>query len=81
MIDYLADHLPDPRTHKLYFDAGTATLDAEYAPYQRRMDAVMRKSGYREGHNWLSREFPGAEHSERAWRERVDVPLKFFLGR
>jgi hypothetical protein len=27
----------------------------------------------------MTMKFPGAEHSERAWRERVHVPLKFFL--
>jgi hypothetical protein len=40
----------------------------------------MRRGGYREGRNWVTRKFPGAEHSERAWRQRVDVPLVFLLG-
>lgn len=79
MIDYLKNHLPDPGTHKFYFDFGTETLDAGYEPYQRKMDEVMRKAGYKEGSNWITRKFPGAEHSERAWRKRVDVPLTFFL--
>lgn len=79
VIDYLSQHLPDPRTHKFYFDYGTETLDAGYEPYQRKMDAVMRRAGYREGRNWLTRKFAGAEHSERAWAARVDVPLRFFL--
>lgn len=81
VIDYLTAHLPDPRTHKLYFDYGTQTLDAGYEPYQRRMDAAMRAGGYTEGRNWITRKFEGAEHSERAWRERVDVPLQFLLGK
>lgn len=79
VIDYLSKHLPDPRTHKFYFDYGTETLDAGYEPYQRKMDAVMRSAGYREGRNWVTRKFAGAEHSERAWAARVDVPLLFFL--
>lgn len=81
VIDYLATHLPDPKTHRIYFDHGTATLDAAYAPYQQRMDAVMREAGYRKGRNWVTRAFEGAEHSERAWRERVEIPLEFLLGR
>ncbi|MEO6264301.1 MAG: alpha/beta hydrolase-fold protein [Luteimonas sp.] len=81
VIDWLAAHLPDPRTHKLYFDHGTETLDAQYAPYQQRMDAVMRNAGYSEGRNWITRRFEGAEHSEKSWRERVDVPLVFLLGK
>jgi enterochelin esterase-like enzyme len=81
MVDWLATHLPDARNHRLYYDFGTATLDAQYAPYQQRMDAVMRAHGYREGRNWITRRIEGAEHSERAWRDRVDVPLEFLLGK
>jgi len=79
VIDYLKSRLPDPSTHKVYFDFGTETLDAGYEPYQRKMDEVMRKAGYKEGKNWITRKFAGDEHSERAWRKRVDVPLTFFL--
>lgn len=79
-IDYFGKHLPDPATHRFYFDHGTATLDATYAPYQQRMDQAMRQAGYRNGVNWVSREFPGADHSEKSWRQRVEVPLRFLLG-
>jgi predicted alpha/beta superfamily hydrolase len=79
VIDYLKDHLPDPKTHKFYFDFGTETLDAGYEPYQRKMDEAMRRAGYQEGKNWITRKFAGDEHSERAWRKRVDLPLTFFL--
>lgn len=81
VIDYLASHLPKPGAHRLYFDYGTATLDATYEPHQQRMDGVLRTLGYAEGTQWLTRKFPGAEHSERAWRERVDLPLEFLLAR
>ena len=80
VIDWLAKHLHDPSTHRLYFDHGTETLDAAYAPYQQRMDAAMRQAGYCEGRNWITRRFDGAEHSEASWRERVEVPLLFLLG-
>jgi enterochelin esterase-like enzyme len=79
VVDWLGAHLPDPRTHRLYFDHGTATLDAQYAPYQQRVDALVRARGYVEGRNFMTRVFKGAEHSERAWRQRVDVPLEFLL--
>lgn len=81
VVDYLASHLPAPGSHKLYFDHGTQTLDAEYAAYQQRMDAAMRARGYTPGPLWMSRVFPGTEHSEKSWRERVDIPLAFLLGR
>ena len=80
-VDWLARHLPDPRHHRIYYDHGTATLDAAYAPYQARMDAAMRAGGYRAGRDWVTRRYEGAEHNERAWRARVDAPLLFLLGR
>jgi predicted alpha/beta superfamily hydrolase len=80
VIDYLADHLPDPASHRFYFDFGTATLDALYEPYQRRMDEVMRQAGYTEGENWLTLKFDGAEHNETSWRRRAHLPLTFLLG-
>jgi predicted alpha/beta superfamily hydrolase len=78
-LEDFAAHLPDPGTHKYYFDFGTATLDAGYEPYQRRADEMLRKAGYVEGRNWITRKFEGAEHSEKAWRLRVDEPLRFLL--
>jgi predicted alpha/beta superfamily hydrolase len=80
-LDDFAAHLPDPTTHKYWFDFGTATLDAGYEPYQRRADEILRKAGYVEGQNWVTKKFEGAEHSEKAWRVRVDQPLVFLLGR
>lgn len=80
VIDYLARHLPAPGNHRIYFDFGTATLDATYEPYQRRMDDRMRERGYTEGRDWVTRKFPGAEHNETSWRERVEIPLAFLLG-
>jgi pimeloyl-ACP methyl ester carboxylesterase len=76
---YLARALPDPRTHRLYFDHGTEMLDAGYARFQRRMDAVVARRGYKQGVNWLTRNFPGQEHNEISWASRVDVPLRFLL--
>ncbi len=80
MIDWLKTALPAPGTHRLYFDHGTATLDALYPPYQAKMDTTMRALGYREGRSWTTRSFEGAEHNEAAWKARVEIPLRFLLG-
>ena len=80
-LDDFAAHLPDPATHKYYFDYGTATLDESYEPYQLRADAILRNAGYVEGRNWITRKFEGAEHSEKAWRLRVGEPLAFLIGK
>jgi enterochelin esterase-like enzyme len=76
---YLTPALPDPRTHRLYFDHGSETLDAVYKRYQDRVDAVVQRSGYVQGVNWLTRSFPGQKHNEVSWASRVDVPLQFLL--
>jgi predicted alpha/beta superfamily hydrolase len=38
VVDYLASALPEAAKHRLYFDYGTATVDALYEPYQKRVD-------------------------------------------
>jgi enterochelin esterase-like enzyme len=77
---YMEKHLPDPATHKLYFDHGDQTLDAMYPPLQRKADSVLMKKGYGPG-SLLSLSFPGTNHSEPAWRERLDQSLVFLLKR
>src|SRR5262245_60757731 len=75
----LVKSLPDPKTHRIYFDFGTETTDGKYEPLQQQVDAQLKAAGYIEGRNWITKAFPGEPHSERAWRKRVDVPLQFLL--
>lgn len=76
---YLNDNLPSPNTHKIYFDYGTASLDAMYPPLQAEVDIIMQNKGFDENH-WLTLKFEGADHSENAWRERLHLPLTFLLS-
>lgn len=76
---YLAPALPNPATHKLYFDHGSETLDANYARYQDRVDRVVRRRGYRQWIDTLSLSYPGEKHNEISWASRVMVPLQFLL--
>lgn len=80
LVDGLAAALPPPGQHRLYFDRGTAALEASYAPYQERMDARLRAAGYQEGRDWTTRVFEGAEHHESSWRARLEAPLRFLFG-
>ena len=75
---YMQNRLPDPKKHKIYFDHGTATLDAMYPPMQKQADEVMRAKGYG-SENWITLEFPGEPHTEEAWSKRLDKPLLFLL--
>jgi len=79
-LKYMESNLPDPATHKLYFDYGDATLDALYPPLQLKADLVMKKKGYGTK-NWLTKFFPGENHSEKSWHKRLDIPLTFLLGK
>ncbi len=79
-INYLKTKLPDPKKHKFYFDYGTATLDALYPPLQQKADEVMKEKGFT-GKNWITKEFPGEDHSEKAWHKRLHIPLTFLLGK
>jgi hypothetical protein len=78
LLTYMRDNLPDPASHRLYFDYGTATLDALYPPLQAKADGVMRAKGYADG-NWQTLKFEGAEHSEKAWAERLHLPMQFLF--
>ncbi len=80
ILPYLDETLPPPGEHKLYFDYGTATLDALYEPLQKPVDALLVSKGYQLEHDWLTRRFEGAEHNEPAWRARIHLPLTFLLG-
>ncbi len=78
-LAYLQMHLPDPATHRVYFDCGDRTLDAYYPGIQRKVDTLMSARGYAAA-SWTTRYVPGADHSEKAWSKRLDQPLMFLLG-
>jgi enterochelin esterase-like enzyme len=76
---YLKANLPSPKKHKIYFDHGTATLDAFYKPFQQQVDVMMKTKGF-SNKNWLTKEFIGDDHSEKSWKKRLNIPLAFLLG-
>ncbi|MCA9935300.1 MAG: hypothetical protein H6662_16285 [Ardenticatenaceae bacterium] len=78
---YLRQYLPAPGTHKLYFDYGTETLDAQYEPHQQKVDALLREQGHIPGPFWQTYRFDGAAHNEVSWQARVHIPLTFLLGK
>jgi len=76
-INYFGKNFAFGRT-KIYFDHGTETLDAYYEPYQKRVDLFFeqRKINHE---TWQSLKFVGTDHSEKAWKERLEFPLRFIL--
>jgi predicted alpha/beta superfamily hydrolase len=77
---YLKMKLPNPKDHKLYFDFGTATLDALYEPLQNEVDLIMKEKGYDSNH-WMTQKFEGDNHSELSWQKRLYIPFQFLFGK
>ena len=77
-MNYFGSHLPNPANHKIYFDYGDKTLDALYKPFQLKMDQIMKLNGFT-SKNWITKEFQGADHSEKSWCKRLDIPVVFLL--
>ena len=77
-LNYISAHLPNPKNHKMYFDYGDQTLDAIYPPLQKKVDSVMKIKGYSNS-NWMTKFYPGDNHSEVSWNKRFHIPLIFLL--
>jgi enterochelin esterase-like enzyme len=77
-IHYLNQYLPKPTQHKIYFDCGDQTLDALYPGVQQRVDSLLSQKGFTVA-NGLTRYFPGHNHSEKSWKNRLNIPLVFLL--
>lgn len=77
-LRYLKQNLPHPDNHKIYFDCGDQTLDSLYPDIQKRVDEIMVAKSY-SSNNWVTRYFPGEDHSEQAWNKRLNIPLAFLF--
>ena len=77
-LKYLTEKLPSPNKHKIYFDCGDQTLDALYPDIQKKVDSIMVVKGYN-SNSWLTKYFPGENHSEQAWNKRLNIPLGFLF--
>jgi enterochelin esterase-like enzyme len=81
ILAYFSKKLPKPGKHFFYFDHGTATLDSLYAPHQQVANQILLSKGYRPDIYFVSRVFPGENHSEDAWAKRVEPAFFWRLGK
>ena len=84
-IPWFGAHLPDPNTHRLYFDMGGREdvwpkANRTLLRKQAEVDELARQRGYRDGDTLLTLVFPKDKHHETSWRARLHNPLKFLLG-
>ncbi len=75
---YLENNLPSPKSHKIYFDFGTETIDKNYVQYKDNVDEVFKLKGYNET-NFQNLKFEGHDHSENSWNQRFQIPVQFLL--
>ena len=78
IFSYVAKHIPNAESHKIYFDYGNKTLDQFYPQYASTVDSIYTNNGYTKK-NFRNIFYPNTNHSERSWQKRVDVPLTFLL--
>ncbi len=78
-VEYLSAHPPSPQDHRIWFDSGTETLDAHYAPFQVSVDEAIEALGFAQGVNWVTKTYRGAAHNEAAWQARIDEVFLFLL--
>ncbi|MCU4174736.1 alpha/beta hydrolase [Carboxylicivirga sp. N1Y90] len=78
-LSYVDKNYPNPETHKIYFDYGTATLDSLYEPYQLKVDAMMIRNEFIKGKHFETHKFEGEAHTEIAWNKRLHIPIEFLL--
>ncbi|TNE74696.1 alpha/beta hydrolase [bacterium] len=79
MMDYMKKHVPHPGNFRVYVDYGVEEKVGNYKHYIKEINHLAKDKSYQMQNNWLVARFPGEEHSEGAWRNRLDVPLKFLL--
>lgn len=79
-IKYIRHNLPPSINHRIYMDYGTGESDKDYELMQSTFDFIVRSKSYNDS-NYLTKVIPGAQHNERAWNTRLDVPILFLLGK
>jgi enterochelin esterase-like enzyme len=76
---FATDDLPDPGTHRIWFDRGTVDLDSMYGPTHDRLKAGLLARGYVEGEDLEARVFDETGHFETWWQARLPEVLTFLL--
>lgn len=80
LLPYLDASLPDPTSHRLYFDISTESLDTQYVAYHPRVCEILYSHGFLEGISCMNRVWRGHDHSAASWGRRVHVPLSYLFS-
>ncbi len=77
MESFLKRQLPNLGGHRLYFDHGNTELDAHYAPFQERINALL--AGQNRTAAWVFKPYPNTGHHEKFWSQRLGQALQDFI--
>jgi len=69
----------DPRA-RIWIDRGTEELDAMYEGLHEEAADYLRDNGWQEGHELQANVYPGTNHSEPVWQDRLPEILKWWLS-
>ncbi|MDZ7629057.1 MAG: alpha/beta hydrolase-fold protein [Parvularculaceae bacterium] len=81
ILKEIAAGLSIPKSAQLWFDYGTAGLDADYGPAHAALREALLEQGLVEGEDFVMRRYDGADHNETSWRARLKDPLRFLYGK
>lgn len=76
---YISEHLPNPKNHKIFFAHGTGYLDSLYTQHQLNVDKIMSKKGYKANVNWKTIVYLKADHKESEWQKQMVDALNFTM--
>lgn len=84
LMQYFEGNLPDPKNHKIYLDMGgkethSCLFNKAIIKKHHKITQSALSAGYQNGINLVSMVFPKDIHSEKAWRNRVHIPIRFLL--
>jgi len=58
IANYLQARMPEPGGHKIYLDYGTEANSAGFRVSQKRVERILKDSGYAFGIDWLGNSYP-----------------------
>jgi len=74
---YFKENLPEPGSHKIYFDFGTEELDKYYQTHQWAIDEILTEKEWVSRKDFMTLMFKGHGHNETYWRDRVHFGLLY----
>ncbi len=80
MVDLLLELLPPQGAVRIYTDAGTKDIDADYYPWHFAAGKKFESMGWVRDVDFRTELWPGTGHKESWWGQRVEHPINWWLN-